>query len=104
VLTTSSFIATGRIPVQLPQASAAEPDHNVETIKIEINAAGTVFYAEAAVKIGELQDKLSHLDRKSQILLRADRTVQLQSFVDVADELKRLSFTKVAVQTIKSDK
>ncbi|MDR0548749.1 MAG: biopolymer transporter ExbD [Deltaproteobacteria bacterium] len=103
VLTTSSFIATGRIPVRLPQASAADPDSTL-TVKIEIDSKGVVYYEENPVEVMELRRKLDSLDRKAPILLRADRTVQLQRFIDVADELKGLKFTKVAVQTIKSDK
>jgi biopolymer transport protein ExbD len=103
VLTTSSFIASGRIPVQLPQASASEPDSG-KTVNIEIDSKGVIYYDEAAVDLEDLKGELANLDRKTPILLRADKTIQLQRFVDVADELKKLSFTKVAVQTIKSGK
>ncbi|MDR1873167.1 MAG: biopolymer transporter ExbD [Deltaproteobacteria bacterium] len=103
VLTTSSFIATGRLPVQLPQATASEPDSTVTT-KLEIDAKGVIFYEDSVVRLEELKDRLAPLDRKTPILLRADRTVQLQRFVDVADELKKMSFTKVAVQTTKPEK
>ena len=98
VLTTSSFIASGRIPVQLPQATANEPDATLARI-IEIDARGLLYYDGDLVDREELRGLLSGLDRETSFLLRADRTVQLQHFVDVADLLKQLRFSKVAVQT-----
>jgi biopolymer transport protein ExbD len=98
VLTTSSFIAAGRIPVRLPQAAAAEADTSRVEI-IEIDARGVVHYAGNAADRETLRRLLAPLDRETSFLLRADRTVQLQHFVDVADLLKQLRFTKVAVQT-----
>jgi biopolymer transport protein ExbD len=98
VLTTTSFIASGRIPVQLPKATATEPDANLARI-IEIDARGLIYYEGGVVDLEELRDLLSGLDRETSFLLRADRTVQLQHFVDVADLLKQLNFSKVAVQT-----
>ena len=32
-------------------------------------------------------------------MIRADRAIQFQKFIDVTDVLKQLKFTKVAVQT-----
>ncbi|MDR1606927.1 MAG: biopolymer transporter ExbD [Deltaproteobacteria bacterium] len=101
VLTTSSFIATGRIPVQLPQATAAEAESS-KTETIEIDAKGVVYYQGEVVAVDKLKDKIGGLDRSTPLLLRADRKVELQSFISVADVLKALKFTKVAVQTQKN--
>ncbi|WP_218152721.1 MULTISPECIES: biopolymer transporter ExbD [unclassified Variovorax] len=98
VLTTSSFIASGRIPVNLPQASASRSD-TAHTQTIAIDAAGTVHFGGEAVDTDALKARLAPLDRQTAFLLRADRTVQLQRFIDVADVLKQLGFAKVAVQT-----
>jgi biopolymer transport protein ExbD len=98
VLTTSSFIATGRIPVRLPQATPDKAD-NSELLTIEINAQGLIFFGEESVSLESLRDKMKNLDRSQGFLVRADKTVQLQKFVDVADLLKQLQFTRVAVQT-----
>lgn len=104
VLTTSSFIATGRIPVKLPEASAAELDPRDQAKNLEIDSQGRLFYEDLQIEISDLGKELGRLDKATPILLRADKTIQLQSFVDVVDELKKLKFTKVAVQTIKSTK
>lgn len=99
VLTTSSFIASGRIPVRLPQATA-DLSEKAETELIEIDAGGLVYYAgQSLPNVEALGEKLKDLDKGTPILLRADKTIQLQLFVEVADLLKRQGLTKVAVQT-----
>ena len=99
VLTTSSFIASGRIPVRLPQATADVAD-KTETELVEIDANGLVYYAgQSLPNVEALGDKLKDLDKATPILLRADKTIQLQLFVEVADLLKRQGLSKVAVQT-----
>lgn len=98
VLTTSSFIASGRIPLNLPQAS----DDSAETPEveiIEIDSRGVIYHSGEPVSLEQLDERLAGLNRDSPLLLRADKTIQLQRFVDVADALKQLDFHKVAVQT-----
>ena len=98
VLTTSSFIAAGRIPVRLPLASK----NNVQidqVMTIELTVKGEIFLNDHPVTMGELLNGLSGMKRDSSILIRADRDITLQRFVDIADALKQLGFTRVAVQT-----
>lgn len=98
VLTTSTFIASGRIPVNLPQASASEQDSS-KTETIEIDAAGTIYLGGEAVSTDLLKSRLGAVAKDTPFVLRADKAVQLQRFIDVADVLKQLGFAKVAVQT-----
>lgn len=100
VLTTSSFIASGRIPVNLPQASAQRPEPEArETRVVEIDAGGTVHFEGRPLEVAALKAQLAPMDKATPFLLRADRAVQLQRFVDVADALRQLGFSRVAVQT-----
>jgi biopolymer transport protein ExbD len=46
-----------------------------------------------------LRKTLVPLDRDHPILIRADRFIQLQSFVEVLDIVKGLEFKKVSLQT-----
>jgi biopolymer transport protein ExbD len=98
VLTTSTFIATGGIAVQLPKASR----NSQETLKvrtIEIDRKGTIYFTGNPVTIPVLKETLKPLDRDSPFLIRADRDVQLQAFVDVLDTVKNSGFQKVSLQT-----
>ncbi|MFG1380277.1 ExbD/TolR family protein [Xanthobacter versatilis] len=98
VLTTASFIAVGRIPVSLPQAAPMKVEQQKDTM-IEITADGTLHLEGVALSVEELRARLSVLPKDTSILIRADKAVAFQSFVDVADVLKTLAFTKVGVQT-----
>ena len=99
VLTTANFVATGRIPVALPKASKSQSE-SLQEKTIDISASGDIRYERARVSKEELESRLRMLPSGTSFMIRADRTVELQKFVDVADVLKRLGFSKVAVQTM----
>jgi biopolymer transport protein ExbD len=98
VLTTASFIATGRIPVNLPSASA-EAVQEKEAEIVEIDADGKIHYVGEAVTLVELRGKLDHLGRETPILMRADKAIPFQLAVDVLDLLKGMEFRHLAIQT-----
>jgi len=98
VLTTANFIATGRIPVSLPQASGSGVEKHQDRT-IEIVAAGDIYLDDALVAQDAFEAALALLPPDTSFLIRADRTVAFQRFVDVANVLKRLNFSKVAIQT-----
>ena len=98
VLTTSTFIATGVIPVELPRAAKANEIAS-RTQTIELDRTGKVFLNAQPVRLEDLADFICKLDRASPLLIRADREVGLQSFVDVLDVVKNLGFQKVSLQT-----
>jgi biopolymer transport protein ExbD len=98
VLTTANFIATGRIPVSLPQASRSQVEkHQDKVIDLAVN--GDVYFDGQAVTKDEFEGRVKALPPDTSFLIRADRNLAFQGFIDIADVLKRLNFTKVAVQT-----
>jgi biopolymer transport protein ExbD len=98
VLTTSTFIATGSIPVNLPKASKNE-EHTLKIRTIEINRYGEVFYGGRPVSLASLREAILPLDRSTPFLIHADRDLPLQSFVDVLDTVKNTGFRRVSLQT-----
>jgi biopolymer transport protein ExbD len=101
VLTTSTFIAMGAIPVQLPKAESGEEIKSVATT-IVINRQGDIFLDDNFLIPESLRQTLIPLDRNHPILIRADRTTSLQNFVQVLDIVKGLEFKKVSLQTEES--
>jgi biopolymer transport protein ExbD len=98
VLTTANFIATGCIPVSLPQASRAQVEkHQDRTIDIAVG--GDVYFDGKPISKDEFEHELATLPPETSFLIRADRNLPFQGFIDVADILKRLNFTRVGVQT-----
>ena len=98
VLTTSTFIAMGAIPVQLPKAESGETIKSVATT-IVIDRQGAIFFDDNPLMPEDLRQNLIPLDRNHPILIRADRFIQLQIFVEVLDIVKGLEFKKVSLQT-----
>jgi biopolymer transport protein ExbD len=98
VLTTANFIATGRIPVSLPQASRSQVEKHQDKA-VELAANGDIYFDGQPVSKDEFESRAKALPPDTSFLIRADRNLAFQRFIDVADVLKRLNFTRVAVQT-----
>lgn len=97
VLTTATFIANGTIPVNLPKAEQSTTEGRGLTI--EIDQAGKVYYQGKECSVSSLHAALSSENRETPLLIRADRAVALQSFVDVLGVVKELGFSKMSLQT-----
>jgi len=98
VLTTSSFIASGMIPLDLPKAQRSAGEI-LKTQTIEIIGDGRIFLNSRPVSLPELKAELAGRNRKAPVLIRADRRINLQNFVSVLDIVKGLDFSRVTLQT-----
>jgi biopolymer transport protein ExbD len=98
VLTTSTFIATGSLPVELPKATKS-PSDIAKTLTIEIDVSGSIYLNTQPVSLNELKDSLKARPKETPVLIRADRNSHLQAFVDVLDVVKNLEFKRASLQT-----
>ena len=98
VLTTSSFIASGMIPMDLPKAKAYAGEV-LKTQTIEIDQAGNIYLNTISVSLEELKTDLGAMNKKVPVIIRADRSISLQNFVSVLDIIKELEFTRISLQT-----
>ncbi|MDX9715112.1 MAG: biopolymer transporter ExbD [Dissulfurispiraceae bacterium] len=99
VLTTSTFIARGIIPVDLPKASHHNTEKRLEALTIEIDKSGMVYLNSDHISLAGLQDRLRPIDRSTPVLIRADQSIPLQQFVDVLSAIKGNGFSHVSIQT-----
>lgn len=98
VLTTSTFIATGGIPVNLPAASRSK-DQNLKVRTIEVDRQGSIFFNGTPCTLPTLVNSIRHLEKSTPFLIRADKALPLQGFVDVLDAVKNAGFRQVSLQT-----
>ncbi len=98
VLTTSSFIASGMIPMDLPKAHRSTGEI-LKTQMIEINRTGKIYLNSRPVSLEELKADLGGMNKNAPVLIRADRSIILQTFVSVLDVIKALEFSRVSLQT-----
>lgn len=99
VLTTSTFIATGGIKVDLPKAEAVQDVSLQQPLTIAITKEGTVWVENSETPLPELATALAEVSRDTPITIRADRDIALQLFVDLYEAVKQLEFTTLSLQT-----
>ncbi|NLX19987.1 MAG: biopolymer transporter ExbD [Desulfobulbus sp.] len=99
VLTTSTFIATGGIKVDLPKAEAVQDASAQHPLNIAITKEGIIWVEDSETPLPELAAALEDVDRNTPITIRADKDIALQLFVDVYESMKQLEFTTLSLQT-----
>ena len=98
VLMTGTFIATGVIPVELPKTRLVH-DRAMKTVIIEIDRSGEIYFQSKHIDRDALRTSLSGVQRNTPCLIRADRSLQIQEFVDVLSLVRSLGFKRVSLQT-----
>lgn len=97
VLTTSTFVAIGSMPVDLPRAREAHGE-GLKALTVEIDVSGHIFLNARPVSLEGMKAIMGPLERSLPVLIRADRAITLQVFVDVLETVKTLGFTRVNLQ------
>ncbi|WP_459815398.1 TonB system transport protein ExbD [Campylobacter concisus] len=101
VLSISTFIAQGKIAVDLPSAKSAQQDKEDEKkVSVVIDKDNKFFIDDAQISEDELKDKLNAVDIKTLIELKSDKNAKFDSFVKVIDILKEKGHENFAIQTI----
>ena len=95
VLTTSTFIATGGIEVELPKAEASSQPTDMPPKTVVIDRAGSLWLDGSPVSMEGLTLALNAVDRQTPVLVRADKSLALQGFVDVFAALKQQGFNQL---------
>ncbi len=100
VLTTSTFIAKGIIPLNLPKAKVNTVQKK-KHITISIKKDGTIYFNKEEISKKGLYKRLENIPRKSNITLRCDKESKFQSFVSVMEVFQNLGFKNVSILTKK---
>jgi len=101
VLSISTFIAQGKIAVDLPSASSTEQiKEDEKKVSVVIDKDNKFFIDDAEISEDELKDKLNAVDIKTLIELKSDKNAKFDSFVKVIDILKEKGHENFAIQTI----
>lgn len=101
VLSISTFIAQGKIAVDLPSANSTEQiKEDEKKVSVVIDKDNKFFIDDAEISENELKDKLNAVDIKTLIELKSDKNAKFDSFVKVIDILKEKGHENFAIQTI----
>ncbi len=101
VLSISTFIAQGKIAVDLPSPNSAEQSkEDDKKVSVVIDKDNKFFIDDVEISENELKDKLNAVDIKTLIELKSDKNSKFDSFVKVIDILKEKGHENFAIQTI----
>jgi biopolymer transport protein ExbD len=100
VLTTATFIAQGRIPLNLPQAQHAAAAQNDKPMEISIDAERKLYLDAALVHLMELDQRLGQVGVDQPIVLRVDASVPFSDFVGVLDVLNKFHLRHLSIVTV----
>jgi len=98
VLMTSTFVVSGIIPVELPKV-VGKYEKTMKTYLVEIDSRGFLYYQGKKVNTSGLKEEVVNIPRDAPFLIRADKTIELQAFVEVLDTIKSMGFKRVSLQT-----
>ncbi|TCS73251.1 biopolymer transport protein ExbD [Sulfuritortus calidifontis] len=95
VLTTATFIVTGRIPVDLAEARHAGSALE-RPVVVTLTLHKAIYVNERPVN--DLAAALAPVGRATPIVVRADGGLELRAFVELADRIKGMGFDQVALE------
>jgi len=98
VLMTSTFVVGGIIPIELPRV-VAEHEKAIKSHIVEIDNGGIIYYQGKKITLLALREKVLSIPRDTSFLIRADKNIPLQNFVEVIDVIKTIGFKKISLQT-----
>lgn len=100
VLTTATFVAQGRIPITLPEATQAQALKEDTPLVLVIDARGGVFLQDQQFDLGRLQTELRAItDKSTPVRLHVDAAAEFTHFVVVIDLLKANGLENLSIIT-----
>lgn len=101
VLSISTFIAQGKIAVDLPSANSTEQiKEDEKKVSVVIDKDNKFFIDDVEISGSELKEKLNAIDTKTLVQLKSDKNAKFDSFVKVIDILKEKGHENFAIQTV----
>lgn len=99
VLLTATFVAQGKIPITIPQASSSDAMAATPTLELTIDDSGRVFIDGMESNIESLAAQLSQMPSDTPVLLRVDGHTSFEHFVSVIDRLKARNMQNLSILT-----
>jgi biopolymer transport protein ExbD len=99
VLTTATFVAQGKIPVELPSATQTESLPDGQSLELTIDAVGQIYLEDKAITISQLDEQLVDVGAEAQLLLRVDEATAFRHFVAVVDLFKARGMENLSIVT-----
>lgn len=102
VLSVSTFIAQGQIPIQIPQAEHSQTPKDEKKLTISIDAQNKIYLDQKETNLKQLEQILTQTSPKTLIELRSDRESRFDTFVQILNLLKAKNHENFAISTQKN--
>ncbi|MEJ2468365.1 MAG: biopolymer transporter ExbD [Campylobacterales bacterium] len=99
VVTTATFIKQGILPVELPEAQAADKKEDQKEIDIYVTKDGKYHLDKAPISVAELEKRIAKIPKDQTVVLRSDKEATFQNFVTVMDLLKKHNHEQLYIVT-----
>lgn len=99
VLSVSTFIAQGKIEIDLPQADSAQKKNDDKKVSIVVDVNNTIYVDDKPESIEDLKELIKDTDPKTLIELRSDKDSKFETFVKIIDLLKENNHENFAIST-----
>lgn len=102
VLSISTFIAQGKIQVEVPQADSAQQPKEEKKVIIVVDSSNQIYLDDKPTTIDELKISLAKIDAKMLVELKSDKESKFDIFVQILDILKDKNHENFAISTRKN--
>ena len=99
VLSVSTFIAQGKIQIELPQGANQEQQKDEKKVKVLINKENQIYLDDILVGLEELKVKLESLEAKTMVELHSDKDAKFETFIQIVDILKGKGHENFSIAT-----
>lgn len=97
VLSVSTFIAQGKIPINLPQADNVEKKNDDKVVQILISADNRIYIDDKELDSSSLREQLEALDSEAIVEVKSDKDARFESFVQIISILKDKGHENVSI-------
>lgn len=88
VLSVSTFIAQGKIPINLPQADNIDKKLDDKVVHIVISAENLIYIDDEPQDQSSLRERINTINNETMIELKSDKDAKFESFVQVISIIK----------------
>ena len=99
VLSVSTFIAQGKIQIELQQSANQEQQKDEKKVKVLINKENQIYLDDSLVGLEELKVKLESLEAKTMVELHSDKDAKFETFIQIVDILKGKGHENFSIAT-----
>jgi biopolymer transport protein ExbD len=102
-LLTSQFVIQTGVKVKLPGSKTNEQSEPTQLI-VTATAAGAIYVGSEQIGIDRLSEKLGEAiatSNQNNLVIRADKTVQIELVIDIIDAAKSVGIGKFTIETEK---